>query len=279
VMPAGNLRYGINQLLPAHFTAQAILIWQSPTAIFSPMQNMTGSTRQGASVNEEVVISSAGLDLSADNYEEFDAELDPARFGDRLSQGNVLRGSVNDLQIYDTQHLLVSSRDNKHAEQKDYRLNLAWCDAEPQRQRIVAWKWLYLSLGFLSLFLLDLGLAISEIIDDTLALYAGAPLLTVAIIFLLIFVYCLRDRFIFCSRYGGTPLFLVENGKPSQSDFDRFFINLQQNIEQLQAKIPVRDQLVGELQMCRRLKDEGIIPEQAYTSARSKIFKHEEYSG
>lgn len=87
----------------------------------------------------------------------------------------------------------------------------------------------------------------------------------------------MRDEYIFKSYFGGAKLFLIENKKPTQQEFDNFFINLQQAIDRAQANIPVADRLVDELKMCRRLKDEGIIDEQAYTDARTIIFKHEQY--
>ena len=229
---------------------------------------------------EQVIIESAGgFDATSDNYEEFDHELDPARFGKKLSNSNVLKGSYNELQLYDTTHLFIRSREKKHAPEKSYRVNLAWCSSEPEHFRLVIWKWLYISIIFLVLLALDAVLGINEVMPTMMAVYAGIPLLTLSLIFLLVFFYCQRDEYIFKSHYGDTPLFMIENRKPNQGQFDQFFIELQQDIDRLQSRAPVRQKLVGELQMCRRLKDEGIIPEQAYTSVRSKIFKHEEYSG
>jgi hypothetical protein len=39
----------------------------------------------------------------------------------------------------------------------------------------------------------------------------------------------------------------------------------------------VEEQLVGELKMCRRLRDENIIDDAVYTAARTSIFKHQRY--
>ena len=74
-----------------------------------------------------------------------------------------------------------------------------------------------------------------------------------------------------------SAIFLIENKKPSQQAFDSYFISLQQSIDKAQASISVSDRLVGELKMCRRLRDEGIIDDEAYTIARTAIFKHEQY--
>ena len=229
-------------------------------------------------VEQVIIESAAGFDATSDNYEEFDHELDPAKFGKKLSNSNVLRGSYNELQIYDTTHLFISNREKKHSPEKSYRVNLAWCSSEPEHFRLVTWKWLYISISFLVLLMLDIVLGIMEVLPTMWAIYAGIPLLTLSIIFLLIFFYCLRDEYIFSSHYGGAPLFMIENRKPNQAEFDQFFIELQQDIDRLQTRATVKQKLVGELQMCRRLKDEGIISEQAYTGVRSRIFRHDEYS-
>jgi hypothetical protein len=106
---------------------------------------------------------------------------------------------------------------------------------------------------------------------------AGSITIAATLIFSLIFVYLMRDEFIFKSRYGDARLFLLENKKPSQQEFDRYFISLQQTIDRAQSNISIPDRLVGELKMCRRLRDEGIIDDETYTTARTAVFKHERY--
>ncbi len=87
----------------------------------------------------------------------------------------------------------------------------------------------------------------------------------------------MRDEYVFKSQFGGAKIFLIENKKPEQSTFDSFYIQLQQSIEKAKVGISVSDRLVGELKMCRRLRDENIINDDAYTVARTAIFKHEQY--
>ena len=91
------------------------------------------------------------------------------------------------------------------------------------------------------------------------------------------FIYCMRDEYIFYSYFGGTKLFLIENKKPDQQSFDNFFITLQRTIEQTQSTLSISERLIGELKMCRRLRDEGIINDEAYTIVRTTIFKHKQY--
>ena len=120
-------------------------------------------------------------------------------------------------------------------------------------------------------------LAINETIKLEYSIVACTISVTAALIFLLLFVYHLRNEYIFKSQYGGAALFLIENKKPEQGKFDNFFISLQQAIDKAKINISVSDRLVGELKMCRRLRDEGIINDETYTTARTAIFKHDQY--
>ena len=75
-----------------------------------------------------------------------------------------------------------------------------------------------------------------------------------------------------------TPrLFLIENKKPSQQEFNNFHKDILVAIDKAQTHMSVSDRLVGELKMCRRLRDEGIIDSTTYIIARAEIFKHEQY--
>ena len=226
---------------------------------------------------EEVIFSSAGFDATTDNYEEFDQELDPAKFGDKLVQTNTLKGTRREYQRYAPSYLLLNFVERERAKAKDFRVNLAWMKSEPEHNKIIVWKWLYWALGTAALAGLGIYLGVSEKVKTEYSLIAGAITITAALIFILVFIYQMRDEFIFKSRYGDARLFLIENKKPSQQAFDSYFIHLQQDIDKIQASISVSDRLVGELKMCRRLRDEGIIDDETYTIARTAIFKHEQY--
>ena len=231
------------------------------------------------SFDEEVIIANAVLGDHTDNYEEFDQDIDPEKLGEKLVQTNTLKGTYREYQLYAPRHLLLSFVEKKKAKtkEKNFRVDLAWLSSEPDHNKIIVWKWLYGALAAGAFSGLFLFLAIAEVVKLEYSLVAGVITLTTALIFSLIFVYLMRDEYIFRSYFGGARLFLIENKKPDQQKFDNYFISLQQTIDRTQAKIPVTDRLVGELKMCRRLKDEGIIDEESYTSARTAIFKHEQY--
>lgn len=226
---------------------------------------------------EEVIITSATYDVSPDNYEEFDQEINPEKLGERLVQTNTLKGTNRKYQRYGANHLLLNFVERKKAKEKQFRVNLAWLSSEPEHRKIVVWKWLYATLGAIALAGLSLYLGISEAVAVKYCMVAGSITISAALIFALIFVYQMRDEYIFKSRYGDARLFLIENKKPAQQAFDHYFINLQQSIDKAQSLITVPDRLVGELKMCRRLRDEDIIDDETYTIARTAIFKHEQY--
>lgn len=231
------------------------------------------------SFNEEVIIANAVLGDHTDNYEEFDQDIDPEKLGEKLVQTNTLKGTYREYQLYAPRHLLLSFVEKKKAKtkEKNFRVDLAWLSSEPDHNKVVVWKWLYATLAAVAFTGLFLFLSITDMVKLEYSIVAGIITLTIALICSLIFVYLMRDEYIFKSYFGDVKLFLIENKKPDQQKFDNYFINLQQTIDRTQAKIAVEDRLVGELKMCRRLRDEGIIDEESYTSARTAIFKHEQY--
>ena len=227
--------------------------------------------------DEEVIMANAELDVPADNYDEFDQEIDPGKLGDQLIQTNTLKGTRRRYQTYAEKYLLLNFVEKKRAKEKNFRVNLACLTSEPDHYKVVVWKWLYGALGAGALAGLSIYLGISETVRLEYCLFAGTITVTTALICTLIFIYLMRDEYIFKSHYGGAKLFLIENKNPSQQQFDHFFIKLQQSIDNAQTHMPISDRLVGELKMCRRLRDEGIIDDKTYTIARTAIFKHDQY--
>ena len=228
-------------------------------------------------MENEVILANAMLDVPLDNYEVFNPEINPARLDEKLIQKNTLKGTCREYQVYASNYLLLNFVEKKRAKEKKFRVSLAWLSSEPEHNKIIVWKWLYWAFGAGALAGLSLYLGISETVKPEYCLLAGTITVTAALICGLIFIYLMRDEFIFKSRYGNAKLFLIENKKPSQQEFDLYFIKLQQAIDTAQTQMSVTDRLVGELKMCRRLRDEGIINDETYTIARTAIFKHDQY--
>ncbi|VAW51095.1 hypothetical protein MNBD_GAMMA05-972 [hydrothermal vent metagenome] len=226
---------------------------------------------------EEVIIASDALDVPTDNYEEFDQEIDPAKLGDKLTQINRFKGTCREYQRYAYNYLLLNFIEKKNKVEKNYRINLAWLSSKPTHNKVIVWKWMVFTLLSTLLTGSSFYLMIEKTFNPDYCLIAGIITLSATLIFLLIFIYCMRDEYIFNSYFGGAKLFLIENKKPEQQSFDIFFIKLQQAIEQAQSALSTSDRLIGELKMCRRLRDEGIINDESYTLVRTAIFKHQQY--
>ena len=226
---------------------------------------------------EEVIIASDALDVPADNYEEFDLEIDPARLEKKLVQKNGLRGTRREFQFYANNYLFLNILKKKKKFEKNYRVNLPLLSSEPIHNKVIVWKWLYFALMTTLLTGGSLYMAIEKIINPDYCLIAGIITSSLTFIFFLAFIYYMRDEYIFESYFGKAKLFLIENKKPDQQAFDNFFINLQQTIDTTQSSLSISDRLVAELKMCRRLRDEGIISDETYTLVRTTIFKHKQY--
>jgi hypothetical protein len=229
-------------------------------------------------IGEELVIKDQGFYVPADNYEDFDEKLDPAKLGERFVQTNPLKGSIRGYQYYANSYLLLNLVEKKHARVKNFRVKLNCLSAEPEHYKVIIWKWLYNALAAGILAILSFAMAITtDIVKPEYLGVAGTVASTIMLILILIFFYQMRDEYIFKSRFGGVKLFVIENRKPDPETFNRFLSALEINIINAQSKSPIRDSLVNELKMCRRLRDESIIDDETYTAARTVIFKHEKY--
>jgi len=228
-------------------------------------------------MKEEVILAGDPFDMPTDNYEEFDQQIDTSNLGKKLVQVNTLKGTIREYQFYAAHDLLLNFIEKKNAPEKKFRFNLAWVSPDPKHNKVIIWKWLFGALGAFTIACLCLYLAAKNIVPLEYCGVGGLVSVTLACISTLIFIYHMRDEYIFKSHFGGAELFLIENKRPNQTDFDSFFTGLQNTIDKAQSEISITDKLVGELKMCRRLKDEGIITEAQYTAARTIIFKHKQY--
>ena len=157
---------------------------------------------------DEVIISAAALDVPAENYEEFDQQIDPAKLGEKLTQKNPLKGSIREYQYYASDYLLLSFIEKKHARVKKFRVNLACLSTEAEHNKVFVWKWLYSAISAAVLTILCLLLAATlQAINPLYFSIAGTISFTAALICLLIFIYQKRDEYIFKSRFGKIQLF------------------------------------------------------------------------
>jgi len=225
--------------------------------------------------DDDVIIANAIFDAEADNYEEYDQQIDVTKLGVKLRQTNKLKGSIREFQFYANNYFLLNLSQNK--KHKDFRINLAWLNSEPEHHKVIIWKWLCASLFTLILTVAVAFLTFNQSLAFDYGTIAGTVLFTSSIILFLFFIYQMRNEYIFTSQFAKTKIFIIENKKPDQHTFDKFFSQIRQTINTTQSNISIPERLIGELKMCRRLRDEGIIDDESYTLARTTIFKHQQY--
>ncbi len=187
------------------------------------------------------------------------------------------RGIYRKITIFNDTHCYQSIK-NKHQRKYKYRIDLAYLDPRPFRERTIAWKWLYASLA---LFGLDAVLVMAGWLDTTsinaMGLFIGV--FVVAAMTLLAFFHYSHDKVYFRSQHGRVPLIELINKNPDIEQF-RSFINkfiMQVKKSKTAKQYNQNKFLARELQELRRLKDETMIAEESYESAKRLIFSHEAF--
>lgn len=195
-----------------------------------------------------------------------------------IEQTHKAQGIYRKITVFNDTHCYQTIK-NKHRKKYKYRLDIAYLDPRPLRSRTRAWRWLYLSLALL---VIDAALLIGGFIDTSsinfLGLFVG--LLAVGIMSLLAFFYYSRDRVFFRTLYGKIRLVELINKNPDNKSFRSFVNNFVMQINKAKTARGLNQAkfLARELKELRRLKDEGIIPENSYEKAKRLIFKHEAFT-
>lgn len=194
-----------------------------------------------------------------------------------FEQVSKLRGIYRQLSVFNDTHCYQSIK-NKHQRKYKYRLNLAYLDPRPFRSRHVAWRWLYASLA---LWGVDAALIFSGLLSGASMIAPGLFICStvVAIMTLLAFFYFTHDTIYFRSQFGKIRLMDLMNKNPDNEKF-RDFINqlvIQINTSKSASNKNNSQLLAAELQQLRRLKDETVIGEEEYESAKKLIFAHDAF--
>lgn len=206
-----------------------------------------------------------------------DAHLKPEVVNIAYVQEQKFKGVKRTFKIFNETQLHYTLTSFRHKDRKQHRINLSYVDLQPERECIVAWKWLSTAFATIvwSMLLLYVGL-FTQFKADYIVI-VGVLMGTFSMISMLIFYYRTQDKLIYRSFVGKIPLFEVSNHKPGNREFDAFMGKLRQHIRLAQDKLPIRQRLVGELRDLRRIRDEGKISNECYESARNVIFKHEAF--
>ena len=230
----------------------------------------------------QVNIESDEIDLEAiddDSTDFTDGEnisVDHVNF--ELEQSSKMHGIYRKITVFNDAHCYQTIQ-NKHSRKYKYRTDIAYLDPRPFRSRRRSWRYLYLASALL---VIDAVLLIGGFVDTSsinfLGLFVG--LLVVGIMSLLAFFYYSRDRVFFRTTYGKIRLVELINKNPDSKSFRSFINNfvIQINKAKTARGLTQAKFLARELKELRRLKDEGVIPENSYEKAKQLIFKHEAFT-
>jgi hypothetical protein len=228
----------------------------------------------------EINIESPEIDLEGvDDATQFsDKENIPVEHVNfEFQQSNKRHGVHRDLTIFNDTHCYQSVK-NKHKRKIKFRTDIAYLDPRPFRQKFIAWKWLYAGLALIGL---DLAIVFGGWLDTSsinfMGLFIGVTM--VALMTLLAFFYNSYDKVFYRTRYGRVKIIELMNNNPDKEAFRAFItkFNLQIKKSKTAKNFTQNKFLARELQELRRLKDETMIAEEDYESAKRRIFKHEAF--
>ena len=206
-----------------------------------------------------------------------EAHLQPERVNAEYVQDQKFKGVLRHFKIFnDTQmYYTLKSFGNKKKAQR--RIHLGFVDERPRRDIRFAWKWLGTGLGTLALSILLFYIGLYTEYKHQYITIAAVLVGTFSLLSLMIFYYRTHDKLIYRSFVGGVPLFEISKFKANNKPYQNFMHTLHAHIQKGQAKKSMHERLIGELADLRRLRDEGMVSNDQYESARHKIFKHEAY--
>ena len=194
-----------------------------------------------------------------------------------FEQNSKLRGLYRKTTIFNDTHCYQSVK-NKHQRKYKYRIDLAILDPKPFRRRRVDWKWLFASLTLVGL---DIAIIFGGWIDTASVNFLGLLIgvTVVAIMTLLAFFHQSRDNVIFRSQYGKIRMIELINNNPDKTQFRKFITRfvVQINKSKTAKSYSQNKFLAHELKELRRLKDETVVPAEAYEKAKQLIFSHESF--
>ena len=196
-----------------------------------------------------------------------------------FDQSNELHGLYRKITVFNDTHCYITIK-NKHQRKHKYRVDIAYLEAKPYRQRRVAWKWLYACLSLLVLLaVLYFGGQLDTSSIASLGLAVG--IVSVAIMTLIAFFYYTTDRVYFRSQFGKIRLIEFINNNPNKTLFRKFIGNLARQIKAARAAKGhnASQALARELRELRRLNKEKVVPSATYDRAKQRILKHPAFSG
>ncbi len=161
---------------------------------------------------------------------------------------------------------------------REYAIELATLQPEPQQSLYLAWKWLGASGAMLLAmvgFITYLKFSSSEL---SFLAKAGtiAGLLALTALFFYLFIRLSKRQIVFHARYSGIPLMKIPipiSSRKKGQTFAHVIGQLAQKNLMRVGHYTDNDLRAGELRMLRRLSEEGAIDNAAYDKAKRLLLK------
>ena len=199
-----------------------------------------------------------------------------------FEQESKLRGLYRKITIFNGNQCYQSIK-NKHRRKYKYRVDLAYLDPRPFRERKIASNWLYSAAGFFvaSLFLVYFGWFSGVVTASPGIYYSTSTVVCVSAIILSLLLYFHKsyDKVVFRTHFGKVKLIELINKYPNESDFRKFVKRFIVQIKKArtQKRFTASKFLARELREIRRLRNETVVTEDEYQAAKSIIFKHDSF--
>lgn len=199
-----------------------------------------------------------------------------------FEQSNRVRGIYRKMTIFNGNHCYQSIK-NKHQRKYKYRVDIAYLNPHPFREHNIARKWLYAAAALLvtSIILVVIGW-FNNAFDSTLNIFYSTAVvvsISASLIALLLFVHNTYDKVIFRTQFGNVKLIELINKYPGKDEFRQFVGRFIVQIRKARVKkgFTTSKFLARELREIRRLRNETVVTEEEYQSAKTIIFKHNSF--
>ena len=214
------------------------------------------------------------LDSNERNITPSDSDLESLQL--ELRQANKLKDTQRVIQIFDSHVVKVTEKFGKRTQ--SFMLNLALLNDKPVRIRNIQPKFLISTLGlafisYLTWFLKSKGIGFlsSSYVYAVIALLATGTIITA-----ILAVRSFTNSWVFETSRGRIPLITLFHNHPDKQQFQQFISEMINHIVMARSEIRLSESQLMPLAVGehRRLKDEGIISNDQYESAKARILRN-----
>lgn len=194
-----------------------------------------------------------------------------------LEQYDKLRGTYRKVTVFNNKHCYQTKK-NRHKQKHKYRVDLTYLNHRPYRRRKIAWKWVYgaIATAGIAALIIYIDWFSGWINPSSYLAIAEVVTISAGLIYLLLAIQSSHDKILFKSYQGKVVLIELLNQYPDKAHFHQFVKRFIKQIKKARAdaNCSQSDLLAKELKELRRLKNEHVISENQYESAKLIIFKH-----